>query len=47
MLTYTPRAPADYGTLQCWGRNELGRFLSISYLNRRYLRLSVDFYIQY
>ncbi|XP_044263990.1 nephrin-like [Tribolium madens] len=24
VLTYVPRAPADYGTLQCWGRNEIG-----------------------
>ncbi|XP_065167575.1 nephrin-like isoform X3 [Atheta coriaria] len=23
-LTYTPKVAADYGTLQCWGRNELG-----------------------
>ncbi|XP_017783993.1 PREDICTED: hemicentin-1-like [Nicrophorus vespilloides] len=24
MLTYIPKVAADYGTLQCWGRNELG-----------------------
>lgn len=24
MLTYTPKIAADYGTIQCWGRNDLG-----------------------
>lgn len=24
ILTYVPRIPADYGTLQCWGQNEIG-----------------------
>lgn len=24
ILTYTPKTPADYGTIQCWGRNDLG-----------------------
>lgn len=24
VLTYVPHEAADYGTLQCWGRNEIG-----------------------
>lgn len=24
VLTYTPKAAADYGTIQCWGKNTLG-----------------------
>lgn len=24
VLTYTPKAAADYGTIQCWGKNALG-----------------------
>lgn len=24
VLTYTPKTAADYGTIQCWGRNDLG-----------------------
>lgn len=24
VLTYVPREAADYGTIQCWGRNSIG-----------------------